>query len=258
MASFEGKLFVAWEEVNENKRSPRRQIRVKAYNGTNFSFVESGAAAGLNQNSLNDAYTAFLAVHNAKLFITFHERGKVRVKVYAGGTTWNFTDGGGTTGINSDLGSYADLSSLISFNGKLYAGIRQDLKMRMLSYDGVSWQYADGSSASQGLNYDPAQRAGRPVLQVHNGMLYLAWMEQNSSTKYTVRMRALNPNAIVPSFDFIDGGAQYGISFDLSQNAYFPSLSSANSKLYLGLVGADAQSSVRGLDQAMAAVMNNE
>ena len=240
MAVFAGKIYLCWAELGGTvKRSEAYQIRVRAYDGINYTWADSGTANGINRDPTRSAGFPSLAAHNGDLFVGFHEWNgsgqQIRVKAYAGGTTWTAVDGGGAIGVNPE--GPAIFPSLASLNGQLYIAFDQIDIIRVVSYNGSSWKYADGVSATEGLNKNSAYSGTLPSLTAHNGRLYVAWQEYSHSSsgaiRDTVRMKVFNGDDSAPAWSFTDGGGYSGIAKDSVETTSEPAMASFNGRLYV-------------------------
>jgi len=226
-AVFNGKLYVIWDEDNG---SGINQIRVKAYNGSSWSWADGGTANGINYDNSKFAQFAQLTVFNGKLYAIWEENNgtgqyEIRVKAYDG-SSWAWADGGTANGINYNSASGGGTPAFAVFNGKLYACWSEASMTRVKAYDGSSWSWVDGGTAN-GLNYNNAMGANNPQLAVYNNKLYCIWSESNS-TNYQIRLKAYDGS----SWASADGGGTVGINYDNLKDAYRPYLAAFNDKLY--------------------------
>ncbi|MBD2848428.1 hypothetical protein IDH44_24870 [Paenibacillus sp. IB182496] len=122
------KLYVAWQEAGET----RNQVRVKAYDGESWSFVDGGGAAGLNIDSNQAANKPALAVIDGQLHIGFTEAYYYMPPVLSAqqvhvarfdesDASWTFLDGGTALGLNKVTQNMADQVSVIGMGGDVYA-----------------------------------------------------------------------------------------------------------------------------------------
>ncbi len=138
LAVFDGKLYAAWREFN----GTASQIRLRAYDGSKWTWADGGTGRGINYDSSKSGYVPALAVFNGKLYAAWEE--------------WN--------GPNA--------SRSFSTTG---------LQIRVKAYDGSGWSWADGG-ASNGINHDVSKSAFGPELAAFNNRLYFTWDEYNGST----------------------------------------------------------------------------
>lgn len=66
---FNNQLYAIWYEFNSNIR----QIRVKTYNGSSWTFIDGGASTGLNYDTNKNAYNPELHIHNSELYALWTE-----------------------------------------------------------------------------------------------------------------------------------------------------------------------------------------
>ena len=106
MAVLSTKLYLAWSETNADNRT---QIRVKSYDGSNWSFVDGGnATKGINKDyTQNASYPQLVKVtdnsSSSKLYAVWLEENgstQVRVAEFDGTSTWSFKDGNSFDGLN--------------------------------------------------------------------------------------------------------------------------------------------------------------
>jgi len=106
MAVLSTKLYLAWSETNADNRT---QIRVKSYDGSNWSFVDGGnATKGINKDyTQNASYPQLVKVtdnsSSSKLYAVWLEENgstQVRVAEFDGTSSWNFKDGNSFDGLN--------------------------------------------------------------------------------------------------------------------------------------------------------------
>ncbi len=189
--SFGDQLVVFWSEAASTRTVSGMQLRARAYNGSQWVWLDGGTAAGLNIDPKLGANTGFGVVVQSKLYVSFRQSSstgvrQLRVKVYKGGNQWQVVDGG--NGLNHDpaksaTGQYAcgDGSAIYcAWSEVNAAGVRQ---MRVARYDGSTddalvpgWTRLDGRNP-WGLNYNPAAEAISHGLQSYNGKIYLHWNE---------------------------------------------------------------------------------
>lgn len=129
MVVFLGDIYIGW---NEKDASGIDQIRVKKYNGTNWSWADGGGVAGLNHDSTKEAVWMEMIVFNSKLYAAWAEDDangvkQVRVARTGDGSTWEFVDGDGDTGLNYDKTQAAFVSAFVEFNSKLYLSFFEDI-----------------------------------------------------------------------------------------------------------------------------------
>jgi len=106
MAVLSTKLYLAWSETNADNRT---QIRVKSYDGSNWSFVDGGnATKGINKDyTQNASYPQLVKVtdnsSSSKLYAVWLEENgstQVRVAEFDGTSSWSFKDGNSFDGLN--------------------------------------------------------------------------------------------------------------------------------------------------------------
>jgi hypothetical protein len=106
MAVLSTKLYLAWSETNADNRT---QIRVKSYDGSNWSFVDgNNATKGINKDyTQNASYPQLVKVtdnsSSSKLYaVWLEENGSTQVHVaeFDGNSSWSFKDGNSFDGLN--------------------------------------------------------------------------------------------------------------------------------------------------------------
>ena len=224
---FGSKLYATWRESN----GTALQIRVAAYDGSAWAFVDGGGANGINSDPSNNAADSQLTVFGNKLYAIWNELNgsdisQVRVKSYDG-STWSFVDGGGANGINKDVSKDTSASQLTVLGGKLYATWMEGGQIRVKSYDGTTWAFVDGGGAN-GLNNDLSKDASNPQLAIFGNRLYATWEEVNGSRISQIRVKSYDGSTWSPA----DGGGANGLNKDPSTNAYAPQLAMFGDKLY--------------------------
>ncbi|UJF32511.1 dockerin type I domain-containing protein [Paenibacillus hexagrammi] len=227
---FNNELYATWQELGPTSYW---QLRVAKYNGTSWSRVDGDGTSGINTSSNTNARNPKLIEYNSSLYVFWDETGgnginQIRVKKYAGGSTWNSADGGSSLNQNSSHAGQAP--SAVVYNGKLYLTWQENdnssiSQLRIKSYDGTTWSFVDGGGAS-GLNYNTAMRANAPALAVYNGELYVAWCEQ--STKTQLRVKKYDGTNWV----LVDGGQSTGLNQNTNYDAYQARLAVFDGNLY--------------------------
>ncbi|MDA8087526.1 MAG: hypothetical protein M0Z75_12585 [Nitrospiraceae bacterium] len=237
LAVFNGKLYATWAEGNASAS----QIRVRAYDGSIWTWADGGTANGINYSSSEDALDPRLAVLNNTLYATWKENSgagnsapsQIRVKAY-NGSSWAWEDGGTANGIDYDPTENAFSPELDAYNGMLYVTwaeytgpyIYSPVQIRVKAYNGSVWTWEDGGIAN-GINYDPSRNAGDPEFAVFNNMLYAAWWEDNGYGPQ-IRVKAYNGS----SWAWEDDGLVNGINYDPTEAAQYPQLAAFDNKLY--------------------------
>ena len=121
LAIFNSKLYAIWHEFNGSKN----QIRIAEWDGDQtWRFVDGNSTTGINKRTDLDATEAQLIAFNHKLFATWYESDgsftQIRVAEWDGDQTWNFVDGGATTGINKVATLNAQWPTFAVFNTGLF------------------------------------------------------------------------------------------------------------------------------------------
>jgi hypothetical protein len=128
MAVFESKLYAAWSENYmywTNIEVNRTQIRVKQWNGTDWSFVDGSSDTGLNYDNSHTADFPQMISFDSKLYAAWSEFDGsdylIRVKEWDG-TTWTFVDGDGAEGLVYDSSPSTAVAhpQMIQYQSRLY------------------------------------------------------------------------------------------------------------------------------------------
>ena len=253
LAVFENKIWVTWVENYFNGVNDKRQVRVKAWDGTSWTWQDNGMDdGGINMSIYDSARMPFLAVHNNELFLAWGENTdsgnfrNVRVKKWDGTSSWVSVDGGGAAGaaginknvVDGDCESCA--AHLITYNTKLYAvwgelyptGTKKS-QVRIAEWDGTStWTFVDDSvdaDPDSGLNKDITRTISGPVPAVLGSKLYILWSESNSLDKHQIRLIEWDGT----TWAFVDGDAlDIGLNKDSTYTTIVPELYTHDSKLY--------------------------
>ncbi|OAS19226.1 dockerin type I domain-containing protein [Paenibacillus oryzisoli] len=194
VAVYNGKLYVVWSENG----STVSQVRVKAYNGSSWSFVDGNAGTGLNVDVAVGAYIPYIAVYDNELYVAFGEKNQIRVKKYDG-MSWTLVDGGTqTTGLNYNTSQNAYTPRLVAFDSNLYVAWQEGStnQVRVKQYDGTTWTSVDGNS-TKGLNRVTTNSATSVFPSVVNSSLYVTFLE--TSTTNQVRVVNWGPSNAAPT-----------------------------------------------------------
>ncbi|MDI4643771.1 dockerin type I domain-containing protein [Cohnella hashimotonis] len=208
-----GKLYVTWGESD----GVATQVRVKAYNGTSWSWADGGGVQGLNVDKSQGVTNTGLEAYGegaGDLYLVWSESvnyiSKIRIKKY-NGTSWTFAEGDASAeGINQKASDSGSLAYLYAFDGKLYAIWQEGntAKIRVKSFDGTSWTSVDGNGA-QGLNKSSTRAALFGYLASHSeasgSSLYAAFVETDG-TANQVRVVKMGPSNAAPTASAVSIG----------------------------------------------------
>ncbi|MCD1261193.1 hypothetical protein B5M42_020550 [Paenibacillus athensensis] len=217
VAVYGSKLYLAWCESDGSAT----QIRVKAYDGTSWSFVDGNATTGMNINTAKTAGAPSLEVYSGSLYLAWTEANdnfadQVRVKMY-NGTSWTSVDGGDSVnGINYSTTKAASTVRIAEYDGNLYATWSEGnpyKQIRVKKYDGASWTSAD-SGGAQGLNKSATANAIFGFLAVFDDGLYNIFLENNGSNQ--VRVAQMGPDNAAPTASNVSFSSNTGL---LKENA---------------------------------------
>ncbi len=183
--AYNGKVYFTWSEMEGVTFSD--QIRVRAYDGSSWTWEDGGAATGINYNTSLNAGNSRLATYGTKLYVTWQEYYagiyQIRVKSYDG-STWTFEDGNASTGINKDPGENANSPVILASGNYLYASWHETNSaktyIRIKRYDGSAWTFIDGDDKF-GINNDQTKSAYYPALGTYGTQLYAIWSEASAA-----------------------------------------------------------------------------
>jgi len=100
------------------------------------------------------------------------------------------------------------------------------VRITMTSSEG--WKFIDGGGET-GLNKLTSKQAVNPSLFGFNGKLYAAWDEKHANGESQIRIKQWNGS----TWQFVDGGGEFGINKVTTENAESPSLITFNQALYI-------------------------
>jgi len=183
MTVFNGKLYLAWDEINYPTSSG--QIKVKSYDGSGWTEVVEGN--GLNITDSKEATAPVLAVLGDDLYAAWHEKNdsnvsQIRVKKYEGNKSWKSLDEGGQKGLNRNEAMGGSFPAMAAFKGHLYVTWGETngtaLQIRVKRYDGgTSWASVDGDDANTGINMVNYYNGTKPSMAALNDSLVVIWEE---------------------------------------------------------------------------------
>ncbi|MBU5354688.1 Ig-like domain-containing protein [Paenibacillus barcinonensis] len=123
-------LYVAWVEARGGQYSTDDQIRVKKFDGTNWTSIDGDGEYGINVNIGMRAFEVQLAGVKDELYAIWSENSgetysgvpvfKIRVKKY-NGNGWILAENGRNGGLNAFGTKVARNPAIIAMNGALYA-----------------------------------------------------------------------------------------------------------------------------------------
>jgi uncharacterized repeat protein (TIGR02543 family) len=163
-------------------------VNVKTASGQAWTSIESGS---INVNTALMCYNPQLQSINNNLYAIWIENGRVRVKRYDGGTTWTIVDGSGKYWNSAACNNV----TTAVYNNVLYISWEEAdtevggiSRIHVIKYDGTNFTFVQSNtsgSADDGrhaINLQSTQYAYAPALGVHNGKLYISWIEGTSTT----------------------------------------------------------------------------
>jgi hypothetical protein len=185
-AFYDGHLVAAWIETG--------YLRAKAYDGN--AWVEMDNAGYLNYDPAQSPNNLSMATSTGRLYLSWVENNTAvgtslaRVRAFNGDFSaplWDFVDGAGDAGINTNVTYSASSPRLVDFNGGLVAivkefnGTASQIRVRAFNGDTGSpqWTTIDNGSSS-GLNYIVSREAYSAAAVNFQGRLYLSWPETSS------------------------------------------------------------------------------
>jgi hypothetical protein len=147
--------------------------------------------------------------------------------------SWALIDGNGVNGINKDPSISGYDINMSSDNQRVFVtwveSYNGNSQVRVKMYDTAlsTWEFID--KGNTGINFDATKSASLPESVVSGNKLYVVWVENNGVQQIRVRSFDI-ANKI---WDFIDGNHTNGINYDVSKNAYMPSIMSYKNDLYV-------------------------
>jgi len=152
---------------------------------------------------------------------------------------WNFKDNGSVNG--SQIAAYPKAAIL---NSKLYSiWHTADGVIQFGQYQGDTSSNQYWSTSLTNLNSNSSSDAYFPNPYVFNSKIYVAWYENNPINQ--IRVKVYNGNDLAPSFSSIDGNGANGLNANPATHAFYPTLTSFNSKLYITWVEGSPYFKVR-------------
>lgn len=147
---------------------------------------------------------------------------------------WSMIDGGGPNGLNVNSANRAEYPALAVWNGEVYVAWQEKVvpgvtanQIRVKKYNGTGWISVDGNG-QDGINMNRGKSGTRPTMAVFNGALYVAWVEELTSSLGQIRVKKYNGGS---SWESAEGSA-IGINDDPTKDANFPTLVEYNNALY--------------------------
>ncbi len=220
-------LYATWSENG--------QIRVKKFDGSNWTSAEEEGSTGLNNKG---ATTPSMVASNDALYVMWSEIDSgayhLRGKMYDG-ENWTSLDNGVPGGLNIKPSNIAVEPSLAIYKEKLYVAWeennidRLDYQIRVKMYDGSTWTSVDGGGP-YGLNINAGLRAAQAELVVFNNHLYVIWQEVKASTVY-LHIRAKKYDGT--SWTSADGGGPNGLNVNPGVSALYPDAAVLNNQLFV-------------------------
>ncbi len=204
IAALAGRLYLAWQEVNNSAVDTIRIQCNEDENSVSWLAIDSGV--GMNRVTARHARYPRLAIFSNKIYATWVEEAslagaqQVRIARFDGAncssSVWVFVDGNvAATGINKDTTRSAQYPMLSVLSTFLYAtwaesnGSATNIRVKQLSNEGAgTWTFVDGDGAS-GINKNTSRTANNPFLLSHSSKFYNAWQETNG-TNTTIRINA--------------------------------------------------------------------
>ncbi|MFD2329537.1 dockerin type I domain-containing protein [Cohnella sp. GCM10020058] len=190
-------LYLLWDESTGIKTL----IWMRKYNNDGATWSLTNGTP-LNYDESHAAQYPEAAIWNGKLYATWHEaddnyKYQVRVKAYDG-TSWTSADGGGTSGLNVNVGMSGMRPRLAVYGAgsepsNLYAtwveSIDNGSEIRVKKFDGTTWTSADGGDPVKGIaTHRQYERDSFARFAVYDGKLYAIWA-QNYFSINTIRAK---------------------------------------------------------------------
>jgi len=231
MTVFNGKLYLAWEELN-----PNSQIKVKSYDG--FGWTEVVEGNGLNITAEKAATVPALVVFDNALYAAWQESNdagilQIRVKKYEGNKSWTSLDGAGQTGLNWNAAAGGSFPAMAVFQESLYITWMESngtsVQIRVKRYDGnTSWTSVDGNTAT-GLNMVNSYSGNKPAMAALNDSLVVIWEEAPVGTNDR-KIRAKKYDGT--RWESAEGSSANGLNRYNELQVREPALLALNNELY--------------------------
>ncbi len=179
-----------------------------------FSFVDGGAATGLNQNVGVLANDPKGVEFGGQLYLTWAESGttQIRVKKFDGVSTWSFVDGGAGTGINVNTGQSAANPMLAVHNGTDLYAVWQEFSGGFQTM--MSKRYTGGSSwtSAGAFSYSGSVNSYGVFVLPFETELYSMWSEVSGGL-FQMRTKYYSGGS------WSSAESALGLNYDSAQNA---------------------------------------
>ncbi len=229
LAVFGDALYVSWSENGK--------IRIKKYDGNNWTSAEGEGTTGLNANGA--ATNPDMVASNDALYVMWAESSSdpgalnLRGKKYDG-EGWTSLDNGVPGGLNIDPLKQAVEPSLAIYDGKLYVAWEEnigylDYQIRVKRYDDPGWTSVDGGGP-YGLNRDVGLRAAEVELVVFDNHLYAIWHEVKDPPRVQhIRVKKYDGT----KWTSADGDGPNGLNKNPEVAALYPTVAVLNNQLFV-------------------------
>ncbi|WP_202080476.1 cadherin-like beta sandwich domain-containing protein [Caldalkalibacillus salinus] len=191
-------LYAAWV-TDTNK------VRVMQYEGSeDWTFVDDGGIKYGQESEIVESQLDIVSYHD-DIYLTWIEAthdhddftlNQIRMQRYDG-DTWEWVDGGESSGLNFRSDMMAFHPRFQVYNGALYLTWTEEhaennyvKNIRVQKYDGEQWSFVDGAQVA-GLNHDPDQEADKPTLFEHGDRLHVAWREEHDSSTQRIHVKQM-------------------------------------------------------------------
>ncbi|MCU6711368.1 S-layer homology domain-containing protein [Paenibacillus sp. J5C_2022] len=234
LAVYRGDLYATWSEAS--------QIRVKKYDGVEWTSVDGGGTNGLNIISAANAAFPVMAVMGDDLYLVWSEVSganyQLRVKRY-NGQSWELIDGGGS-GLNMRSWCSALYPSATVIGNALYVGWHEpisglygtDDQIRVKKFEEGVWSSIDGGG-EQGINVSPYFRAYYVEMAAIHNELYAIWTENtgtfvNGKYVFKIRVKKYDGTKWTNAED-----GRNGLNVDGARPAFYPAVTVLDGALYV-------------------------
>jgi hypothetical protein len=175
MATFNGSLYVGTTNIANG-------AEVYRYNGgTNWTRVNFAAGQIISGDTSGIASISAMTVFNGNLYIGTSKINGAEVYRYNGNSTW-YKASGPTAGTFSGSTGLDGVTSLVVFQGALYAGIREPGAGRLLEYTGgINWISINNNTTGTFVTTNTVGAHSVGPMVVKNGVLYLAVQKESDT-----------------------------------------------------------------------------
>ena len=205
-----------------------------------WSTIDGGGTYGISSTTSTNSNFPSIAVFNGATYAIWQEYTgtvyEIHVKKYDGSSWATAGNTAGSSLLYSSTHLYM-YPKLVYFNGALYAawsGFDAGIYVvHVKKFDGSSWAFAQDYTVGEGrsnINNGITANSMKIDICVFNNELYATWVEQDhmGGGFYNVRVSKFNGT----SWTSVDGNGDYGINYNATASASYPTLCVFNNTLY--------------------------